>query len=91
MEEDRYEFACGGSDLQGATIKLDGVVVVDLARSAQGEMQIEYRTGRTGMHGVEAAALSFREDAARDQAGGGVARVVLSVDFHLEDFICMEV
>ena len=87
MEEHGDEFAGCGGDLQGASIELDGVVVMDLASAAQREVEIKKRARGARAHSVVGVQKCLLEDLVGDQAGGGMACIVLAFDFHLEDFV----
>lgn len=87
MKEGCDESPGGWSDLKGAPIKVDRVVVMDLSRGAEGEVEIEQGRGRARPQVVRPFARGFFKDEAGNQLGGCQAGIILAGDFHLKDFI----
>lgn len=87
MEEHGDGFTGCFGDGESFCVELNGVIVVDLALGAQGEVQVKQRGLRTRGHGQFACGRRFFINLARDQPGGGEAGVVTAGDFHLEDFL----
>ena len=50
MVDDGDELPSGGRDLVVLSLEVDGVVVIDAARGAQGEVEIEHGRGWAGPH-----------------------------------------
>lgn len=67
--------------------KIDGVVVVDAAIEAKGEVQIEQAWQRRGAKVCVVFKQGFFPHFQRDQAGGALAGAVLAAYLHLEDFV----
>lgn len=91
MVYDGDRLARGGSDFIISTFKIDGLVVVDLARSAHREVQIE----QAG-HGCRSdSTIVFQQCLVpyfhRYLAGAALFGAVLAGDFHLENLLRMVV
>jgi len=87
MEESGNEFAGRFCDVEGLSVELYGVVVVDLARCAQGKMQVEQGMLRARGNGKFAGGKSLFINTTRDQTRGSEAGIIASLDFHLEDLV----
>ena len=82
-------FAFGRSDLVVAALEIDGVVIVDPAGAAQGEMQIQKRRCRTRAKRAGFLKASGLPDFPRDAVGGAAAGGVEAGDFHLKNGVCL--
>src|SRR5271157_1195285 len=87
MVYDDDRLACSGGNFIVLAFKVDGVVVVDAAMEAKGEVQIEQAWKRGGAKVCAVFKQGFFPHFQRDQAGGALAGAVLAADFHLEDFL----
>jgi len=81
--------AQSGGDFVAVAVEVDGVVVVDAPRAAQGEVQVEQRGGRGGTDGAFAALHLGFPDFEGGLAEGAVDGAVLAGDLHLEDIVCL--
>ena len=82
-------FFGGGGDLIVTAFEVDGVVVVDAALMTEGKVEIEQSRDRRGTETVDLSEERIVPDGEGDETGAALAGVVLPVEFHLEDDICL--
>jgi len=82
--------AFGRGDLVAASLKIDGVVIVDSSRGSQREVEIEKSREGTGPEGAGLFQESLLPNGDRDEICAAVSGLVLADEFHLKDFVGMQ-